>query len=98
MSESISIKVTIAGRKYPLSVSTKDEALIQEIAKDLDKTVETLQSSYSVNDKQDLMAMAALQVATKQAINQNNSASNSESNSEIIDDLKALLERSNHLT
>jgi len=51
MSESISIKVTIAGRKYPLSVSTKDEALIQEIAKDLDKTVETLQSSYSVIDK-----------------------------------------------
>ena len=97
MSESISIKVSIGGRKYPLSVAKKDESLVQEIAGDLDKTLETLQNNYSVNDKQDLIAMAALQVSTKRALNQTTKSNSTEPSESMLEDLQSLLDRSNHL-
>jgi len=97
MSESISIKVSIGGRKYPLSVAKKDENLVQEIANDLDKTLETLQNNYSVTDKQDLIAMAALQTSTKRALNHTNKSNSTEPDQSLIEDLQALLDRSNHL-
>jgi cell division protein ZapA len=61
MSE-ISIKVHIAGRSYPLTIKATDELRIRAIEKKLEDTVHSFQESYAVKDKQDLLAMAALQV------------------------------------
>ncbi len=97
MSESISIKVNIGGRKYPLSVAQKDENLIQEIANEINTTLESLQNRYSVNDKQDLIAMAALQVSTKRALNRTSNSSAIKPDDNILEDLQTLLDRSNHL-
>jgi len=65
MSETVSIKVVIAGRTYPLTVSMDEEEHIRKAAKEIDESVRAFQESYAVRDKQDLLAMTALQFLTQ---------------------------------
>ncbi|HEY8404435.1 MAG TPA: cell division protein ZapA [Flavobacteriales bacterium] len=65
MSEEISIKVTIAGRTYPLKVRSEEEAGIRSAEQSLEESIQLFQKSYAVKDKQDLLAMAALQVTAR---------------------------------
>ncbi|MFN0033185.1 MAG: cell division protein ZapA [Flavobacteriales bacterium] len=65
MSET-SIKVQIAGRTYPLTVSSAELARIRLAESAIDESIEIFQKNYAVKDKQDLLAMAALQMASKQ--------------------------------
>lgn len=60
-----SVKITIAGRTYPVKIDAKEEAFATEAAKRINAKVADLQSKFQVNDKQDLLAMAALQFATQ---------------------------------
>jgi cell division protein ZapA len=62
-----SIKVTIAGRIYPISVKPEEEEMVRAAAKNVDDSVKLLLENYAVKDKQDLLAMTALQIATKLA-------------------------------
>jgi cell division protein ZapA len=64
MSE-MSIKVTIAGRIYPITVQPDEEEKVRDAAKRVDDNLKALQSNYAVKDKQDLLAMTALQFASK---------------------------------
>ena len=96
MSEDISIKVSIGGRKYPLTVAVKDEAMVQKIAADLDKTITSLKENYAVQDKQDLMAMAALQGAVKQTA-KNSSSVESNLDSDLLSSLERLVNKSEAL-
>jgi cell division protein ZapA (FtsZ GTPase activity inhibitor) len=96
MSEDISIKVSIGGRKYPLTVAVKDEAMVQKIAADLDKTITSLKENYAVQDKQDLIAMAALQVAVKQAT-KNSSPAQLSVDSDLLSSLERLVHKSEGL-
>lgn len=66
MSE-ISIKVQIAGRKYPLTVQAAEEPAIRQAEKAVGESIAFFQKNYAVKDKQDLLAMAALQLASGQA-------------------------------
>ncbi|MFK7757199.1 MAG: cell division protein ZapA [Flavobacteriales bacterium] len=95
MSEEVSIHVTIATRKYPLTVAKKDQELVLKVASDIDNAVKALQSSYAIQDRQDLMAMAALQVATKAAVGTKPNSSDSDSN--VTKELQILLEKSEGL-
>jgi len=64
MSE-LSIKVTIAGRSYPLTIEREEEENVRRAAKEINNAVEALQNNYAVQDKQDLLAMVALEMSTK---------------------------------
>lgn len=64
MSE-LSIKVNIGGRTYPLTIEREEEEVVRRAAKNINDYVKELQDNYAVNDKQDLLAMAALQMSTK---------------------------------
>jgi cell division protein ZapA len=64
MSE-VSIKVTIAGRTYPLTVRSEEEAGIRSAEQSLEESIAVFQKNYAVKDKQDLLAMAALQVTAR---------------------------------
>lgn len=64
MSE-LSVKINVAGRTYPLSISVEEEEDIRAAAEKIDATVRDFQENYAVKDKQDLLAMAALQIATQ---------------------------------
>jgi predicted RNA-binding Zn ribbon-like protein len=62
MSE-ISIKVSIAGRTYPLTLGSAEELNIRQAEAAIEESIQTFQKSYAVKDKQDLLAMASLQMA-----------------------------------
>ncbi|MCO5260277.1 MAG: cell division protein ZapA [Crocinitomicaceae bacterium] len=65
MSDKLSIKVVVAGRSYPLSVRHDEQEKVLKAAEDINKAIKTLQDNYAVKDMQDLLAMTALQLATK---------------------------------
>lgn len=60
----ISIKVTIAGRSYPLTITGDQEEAVRKAEKKIEDSLEIFQKTYAVKDKQDLLAMTALQLAT----------------------------------
>ena len=68
----LSIKVNIGGRSYPLTISRDEEELIRKAASDINKNIKRLKESYAVKDTQDLLAMTALQFATK-SVDEDNS-------------------------
>jgi cell division protein ZapA len=60
MSE-FSISITVAGRPYKLVVEKEQEELFRNAAKLIDKRIKEYSSSYAFKDKQDLLAMVALE-------------------------------------
>ena len=62
----LSLKVVVAGRTYPLSVHENEQEQVQKAAADINKAIKLLQDNYAVKDMQDLLAMTALQLATKE--------------------------------
>jgi len=60
----LSIKITVAQRVYPLVVDQAEEENIRKAAKLLDGIIKEYEGQYAVKDKQDLLAMAALKIAT----------------------------------
>lgn len=66
MSNKLKINVVIAGRSYPLSVnSTKEEEGMRKAANAINKLISMYEQNYAVSDKQDVLAMSALQFASK---------------------------------
>ncbi len=66
MSHKLKINVVIAGRTYPLSVNnTKEEEGMRKAANAINKLISMYEQNYAVSDKQDVLAMSALQFASK---------------------------------
>jgi cell division protein ZapA len=65
MGELNSVKITIGNRSYPIRVSKDEEEKVLEAAQVINKKLKELETSYAVKDKQDLLAMCALQYATE---------------------------------
>ena len=65
MSEKLKIKLTLADRVYPLTISPDQEASLRVSAKKIDEMTKQLEENYAVRDKQDVLAMCALQYATQ---------------------------------
>jgi cell division protein ZapA (FtsZ GTPase activity inhibitor) len=61
----ISLKIVVAGRTYPLNVNEGEQKKVLKAAEDINKSIKLLQENYAVKDMQDLLAMTALQLATK---------------------------------
>jgi cell division protein ZapA len=59
-----SITVTIADRPYKLTVKREDEELFREATKSINERLKSYASSFSFKDRQDLLAMVALQYTT----------------------------------
>lgn len=64
----LSIKIAVAGRTYPLTVSVEEEEFIRKAAEQIEAQLKDFQDNYAVKDKQDLLAMAALQTATQNVL------------------------------
>jgi len=61
----LSLKVVVAGRTYPLTLNEEEKDKVLKAADDINKAIKVLQDSYAVKDMQDLLAMTALQLASK---------------------------------
>ena len=96
MSEVNSIKVNISNRSYPLRVTKEEEEKVMLAVQAINTKLKEFEDSYAVKDKQDLLAMCALQFAT--AANNNNKqtkkevTSNDHEVTEQIDSLKFLID------
>ncbi|PID68094.1 MAG: cell division protein ZapA [Flavobacteriia bacterium] len=70
MSEKFKIKVNIANRIYPLNISSPNEEQgMRQAAKKINDLIMRFERDYAVNDKQDVLAMCALQFASAIEIN-----------------------------
>ncbi len=65
MSEKLKIKLSIADRVYPLTVEMSQEEGLRSAAKKIDMMIKQFEESYAVRDKQDVLAMCALQFASQ---------------------------------
>ncbi|WP_066218607.1 cell division protein ZapA [Formosa haliotis] len=65
MSEMLKIKLSIANRVYPLTIAPEQEEGLRKAAKNIEAMITQFEQSYSVRDKQDVLAMCALQFATQ---------------------------------
>ena len=65
MSEKIKIKLTVPDRVYPLTISPDQEASLRISSKKIDDMTKQLEQNYAVRDKQDVLAMCALQYAAQ---------------------------------
>ena len=82
MSE-LSIKVSIGGRTYPLTIKRSEEEKIRKAASEIDKNLKELKNNYAVVDTQDLLAMTLLQYDTE-SVNANSSVEFDRLNDEIL--------------
>lgn len=65
MSDYLKIKVSIADRVYPLTIKREEEEKIRLAARTIDGILKKYEEGYAVRDKQDLLAMCALQLASR---------------------------------
>ena len=65
MSEKLKIKISIADRVYPLTVELSQEEGLRSASKKIDVMIKQFEENYAVRDKQDVLAMCALQFASQ---------------------------------
>ena len=65
MVEKLKIKISIADRVYPLTVDMSQEEGLRSASKKIDAMIKQFEENYAVRDKQDVLAMFALQFASQ---------------------------------
>jgi len=65
MSEKLKIRVTIGDRIYPLTINMEEEEGVRKAVKRINDLSSKFEKSYAVQDKQDVLAMCALQFASQ---------------------------------
>jgi cell division protein ZapA (FtsZ GTPase activity inhibitor) len=90
----ISIKIAIAGRVYPLTVKHEDEERVRKSARMIEDKLREFETLYSVRDKQDLLAMSALQFATQAIEAEEKSALSNLDTEKQLQELNGLLDNS----
>ena len=86
------IKLSIADRVYPLSVPEGEEAILREAAKSINAMIEHFEKNYAVKDKQDVLAMCALQIAVQASKDKDSTANNQVKIQKKVLSLKKYLE------
>jgi len=65
MSNTLKIKLSIADRVYPLNIDPAQEEGLRKATKKIEEMIKRFEKSYAVRDKQDVLAMCALQFAAQ---------------------------------
>ncbi|MCR5863163.1 cell division protein ZapA [Flavobacterium sp. J372] len=65
MDDKLKIKISIADRVYPLTVNPAQEEGLRTASKKIDAMIKQFEENYAVRDKQDVLAMCALQFAAQ---------------------------------
>jgi len=90
--EEQSITVTIADRPYKLTVKREDEEIFREATKYINDRLKSYAANFSFKDKQDLLAMVALQYTTNALQNERVLAFRDKELVEKLANLNAMLE------
>lgn len=65
MSNPLKIKLSIADRVYPLTINPAQEEGLRKATKKIEEMIKQFEQNYAVRDKQDVLAMCALQFAAQ---------------------------------
>lgn len=91
MLNELSIKVNIADRFYPLKVTPEQEVLVRQAAKLINDKLKVLQQQFDVKDKQDMLSMTILELATQLLTQQQQAAADSEQVQAHLHEVQTLL-------
>lgn len=64
MSDKLKIKLSVANRVYPMIISPSQEESLRLASQQINNLIKKFEQNYSVQDKQDALAMCALQIAS----------------------------------
>ncbi|HEY1195014.1 cell division protein ZapA [Flavobacterium sp. 17A] len=93
MDGKLKIKISIADRVYPLTVEPAQEEGLRSASKKIDAMIKQFEENYAVRDKQDVLAMCALQFASQVEQKQIDNAIDGEETIERIKRLNTLLDQ-----
>ncbi|PZR20253.1 MAG: cell division protein ZapA [Flavobacterium psychrophilum] len=94
MDDKLKIKISIADRVYPLNVDPSQEEGLRSASKKIDAMIRQFEENYAVRDKQDVLAMCALQFAAQSEQKQIDKSADLE---EAFERLKKMNERADEL-
>ena len=92
MNEKLKIKISIADRVYPLTVDTAQEEGPRSASKKIDTMIKQFEENYAVRDKQDVLAMCALQFASQTEQKQIDNAIDGEATIERLKKINSVLD------
>ena len=93
MDEKLKIKISIADRVYPLNVDMSQEEGLRSASKKIDVMIKQFEENYAVRDKQDVLAMCALQFASQVEQKQIDKTEDHTKTTEKLKELNDLLDR-----
>ncbi|MFN7099106.1 MAG: cell division protein ZapA [Flavobacterium sp.] len=93
MDDKLKIKISIADRVYPLTVATVQEEGLRSASKKIDAMIKQFEENYAVRDKQDVLAMCALQFASQTEQKQIDNAIDGEATIERLKKINAKLDQ-----
>ncbi len=65
MDDKVKIKVTIAGRIYPLKVTADEEEHVRKAVDFIDDRIKMIEKKYAIKDIQDIQALILLELASE---------------------------------
>ena len=88
------IEIKIASRIYPMNINPQEEEMVLECAQEITGILRQFEEKYSVSDKQDALAMVAIQLAIREAKLKKQMKDNEEITAERISKLLELIDQS----
>ena len=92
MSTKLNIKISIADRVYPLTIEPDQEEALRSASKKIDTMIKQFEENYAVRDKQDVLAMCALQFASQVEQKQIDNTINADATVDRIQKINAFLD------
>jgi cell division protein ZapA len=92
LESTLKIKVKIANREYPLTIKIDEEEDIRQAVKQINEAVKRFEERYAVQDKQDVLAMCALQIATQNVRQRSKTHEEVGAYQNLVNELSSLLD------
>ena len=89
MDDKVKIKVSVAGRIYPLKVTPDEEEYVRKAVDFIEERIKVIEKKYAIRDIQDIQAIILIELASELAFT-NDSKDND--NQLIIDKLNQLIQ------
>lgn len=88
---SLSIKIKIANRTYPMTINRESEEGVRRAVKKIEERIKFYEKNYAIQDRQDLVAMCLIEVASKLESISNNSSKDNDDISLILSNIDSSL-------
>lgn len=94
MGDKLSIKIKICDRDYPMKVDAEEEENIRRAGKIINERIKAYREKFGIDDKQDLLAMAAFDSMVDKISNESLHKNTDQSSLDKIQYLNQLLSQS----